>query len=399
MNLGTGHFLSPLKSHVLFFGHTGSGKTTELRRYAEHLSGPERFFIVELDISVVLDRNNLQYADVLMAMARELFGRVKEKNIALGTDAMKDLEDWFGERILSTEEAKNFTMEMKTNTSAEGGISYLFKLFAGFTSAFKSNVTYKDSLRQVIRNSFTQFAVAFNRLLRRVEEELVNKSLGQRVLFIIDGTDKLRNEDTINLFAKDAEQLLEIEANIVYTAPLSIKYESNLTHRLNADLMLPMIKLYDAAGTRHEVGWQTMRDILLLRADRRMFATDQEISRLVEYSGGHPRELLRLIKLCCEFAENDKIDADVVDQSIRQLASEYRRFLAPEDYMLLAALDRNKDEKLPVHMGNDDHIRKLLYNLALLEYNDGSWRRSHPVIRILEGYSFAVAKLKATPSA
>jgi hypothetical protein len=30
-----------------------------------------------------------------------------------------------------------------------------------------------------------------------------------------------------------------------------------------------------------------------------------------------------------------------------------------------------------------------LYGLALLQYNDGSWRRSHPVVRTLEGYAAA----------
>lgn len=91
--------------------------------------------------------------------------------------------------------------------------------------------------------------------------------------------------------------------------------------------------------------------------------------------------LLRLLKLCCEFAEDDRIDAATVDQAIAQLASEYRRFLEPEDYRLLAAIDAD-----PVQSGYDERARKLLYNLALLEYNDGSWRRSHPVVRTLEGY-------------
>jgi hypothetical protein len=35
----------------------------------------------------------------------------------------------------------------------------------------------------------------------------------------------------------------------------------------------------------------------------------------------------------------------------------------------------------------------LLHRLALLQYNDGTWRRSHPVVRTLEGYQMA------TPSA
>ena len=49
-------------------------------------------------------------------------------------------------------------------------------------------------------------------------------------------------------------------------------------------------------------------------------------------------------------------------------------------YTLLATLDAN-----PVHGGNDERAQGLLYRLALLEYNDGSWRRSHPVARRLFG--------------
>lgn len=185
---------------------------------------------------------------------------------------------------------------------------------------------------------------------------------------------------------QDAEQLLAIDAHVIYSAPLSLKYEGNLASKLDADLVLPMIKLYQRDDSRCEAGWRAMREMLLLRADRSLFAGDVEIDRIVEHSGGHPREMLRLLKLCCEFCESDRIDAETVDLSIKQLASEYRRFLAPEDYALLAGIDND-----PVHAGNDERTRKLLYNLALLEYNDGSWRRSHPVVRTLEGYARAVA--------
>ena len=41
------------------------------------------------------------------------------------------------------------------------------------------------------------------------------------------------------------------------------------------------------------------------------------------------------------------------------------------------------------HAGNDERTRNLLWRLALLHYNDGSWRRSHPVVRRLEGYTRA----------
>ena len=71
----------------------------------------------------------------------------------------------------------------------------------------------------------------------------------------------------------------------------------------------------------------------------------------------------------------------ILTEAGKLLAADYRRFLSPDDYATLAQLDAQ-----PQHDGNTAAIQQLLYKLALLEYNDGSWRRSHPVVRELEGY-------------
>jgi len=91
------------------------------------------------------------------------------------------------------------------------------------------------------------------------------------------------------------------------------------------------------------------------------------------------------LKLCCEMAD-ETIDTAVVQRAIEKLASDYRYFLKPADYTLLKAIDTN-----PAHGGNDEQAQELLHRLALLQYNDGTWRRSHPVVRTLEGYSLAMA--------
>jgi hypothetical protein len=201
--------------------------------------------------------------------------------------------------------------------------------------------------------------------------------------FLIDGTDKMRGEYTQQFFVQDAEQLLAIKTLVIYTAPLHLKYDGRLGGKLDADIVLPMMKLYERDGGRFEAGWSTMRRLLLLRADRCLFASDAEVDRLVEFSGGHPRELLRLLKLCCELAE-DRIDASVVQTAIEKLAADYRYFLKPADYALLKTIDSN-----PVDGGNDEQAQQLLHRLALLQYNDGTWLRSHPVVRTLEGYGAA----------
>lgn len=383
----SGRFLPLTQKHILFFGHVGTGKTTELKFYSADLKRTGYFLPVEVDVPGVLDRNNLQYADLLMAMAHALLETLKQERIALPKDGIKELETWFAEKVATRGELAEFTSEVKAGGEVSVGLPLLAKLFTNFSSAFKANATYKEELRRVIRNTFTQLAEAFNRLIRSAEAALAKKNRKSpvRVLFVIDGTDKLRADDRKRLFVEDTELLLAVDTLAIYTAPIALKYEDALVGRLDADLVLPMIKLQDAYGVRCESGWQAMREILLRRADRSLFEDERDIERLIESSGGHPREMLRLLQLCCEFAEA-RIDAQVVQQSVAQLASEYRRLLQSDDYRLLVQIDRN-----PLDVGNDEAIRHLLYCLALLEYNDGTWRRSHPVIRTLEGYRRAAA--------
>jgi hypothetical protein len=376
-------FFAPFEKHILFFGHIGSGKTTELRRYAADLNASRRFYVVEVDVLARLDRNNLQYTEVLMAMAETLLERLHGDGVGLAAEALAPLQRWFGHVVETMTTSSELSADLKTVAEGGGGIPGLLKLLASFTAAFKTGSSQKSEWRREIRNDFTSLAQAFNALIRQAEADLAQAGRAERVLFLIDGTDKMRGEDTQLFFVQDAEQLLAIETLVIYTAPLHLKYDGRLGGKLDADLVLPMIKLQERDGRRLQVGWSTMRRLLLLRADDCLFASDAEVERLVEFSGGHPRELLRLLKLCCEVAD-DQIDAAVVQTAIEKLAADYRYFLKPADYKLLKAIDSN-----PADGGNDEQAQELLHRLALLQYNDGTWRRSHPVVRTLEGYASA----------
>jgi hypothetical protein len=373
-------FFAPVEKHILFFGHIGSGKTTELRRYAAELNASRRFYVVEVDVLAKLDRNNLQYTEVLMAMAETLLEQLNRDGIALAGEALEPMQRWFGNVVQTETTSRELSAELKTLAEGGGGIPGLIKLLASFTAAFKTGSSQKSEWRLEIRNDFTTLSQAFNTLILQAEAQLAQRGRAERVLFLIDGTDKMRSEDTQQFFVQDAEQLLAIETLVIYTAPLHLKYDGRLGGKLDADLVLPMIKLQERDGSRLEIGWSTMRHLLLLRADRSLFASEAEVDRLVEFSGGNPRELLRLLKLCCELAD-DQIDGAVVQAAIEKLAADYRSFLKPADYVLLKAIDSN-----PADGGNDEQAQDLLHRLALLQYNDGTWRRSHPVVRTLEGY-------------
>lgn len=385
------YFFAPNDKHVLFFGHIGSGKTTELRRYAKKLNDSKRFYVVEVDVLAKLDRNNLHYTEALMAMAESLLERMVDDGYTLDEKHLEPVRAWFSTTVNTHTNNRELNAELKTGIEAGGGLPGLLKLFASFTTAFKTGSSQKNEWRQEIRNRFTTLAGAFNELIRSAEAQLKKAGRAERVLFLVDGTDKMRGEDTQKFFVQDAEQLLTIATLAIYTAPLELKFDGRLGGKLDADMVLPMVKLYERAAMRCEAGWDALGKLLLLRADRKLFGVDDDVYRLVEFSGGHPRELLRLLRLCCELAD-DLIDSRTVQLAIDKLASEYRYFLKPADYALLANIDNT-----PEQGGSDEAAQQLLHRLALMQYNDGAWRRSHPVVRTLEGYKLAVRAIAASP--
>jgi hypothetical protein len=99
--------------------------------------------------------------------------------------------------------------------------------------------------------------------------------------------------------------------------------------------------------------------------------------------------MLRLLQMTCEATGALPIGNDIVKGAIAKLAADYRFWLQPEDYRLLAEVDLSNG----ANVGNDERTRNLLWRLALLHYNDGSWRATNPVLLNLEGYCKARADL------
>ena len=134
-----------------------------------------------------------------------------------------------------------------------------------------------------------------------------------------------------------------------------------------------------------------MRQMLFRRISDKLF--DSGVADcLIEYSGGHPRDLLRLIQNAIKYAEEERFDAASARAAVREMANDYRRVLGPSDYEVLAAIDSG--QQMPP---DSEQHRKLLYNLALLEYND-FFQRSHPAVRETDGYRAARAAKESAGS-
>lgn len=375
---------APDQVYALFLGHRGCGKSTELRRLAKRLSGANHFFVVFLDVTLDLDPHDLRYADVLLALAKELILCLEAQRVLINPVYFENLEIWFDQRIEKNEKTRELATQVRAGAKAESGLPLLGKLFAELTNAFKISSTHREELRRIVRNTFSQFAEAFMQLLGEVEREIVKSNQGRKLLFIVDGTDRLSGEDSKRFFIQDVHQLQLIRSNFLYCAPIHLIYEGNQVQQTFEHKVLPMVKLadHDLTVGRFEPGYRVLRNMILKRADRSLFDSDETIDRIIEYSGGNPREVLRLMHLAFQRSESDLFDAAAVTLAIEDLATDFKRILDSEDYKALYEIDHGANHEGDI---SSEVNRRLLYNLALLEYNS-FWRRSHPVVRELPGY-------------
>lgn len=380
---GTGQFEPPQRGkHVLFFGHVGCGKSTELTQLCAELHHPDRYWVVRVDLLDLIDPNDARYCDVWLAVAEQLIRRLQEDQVPVTPVVLDRLRLWFSERVLSTEQVKDFAASVHTEAEASTGLPFVGKLLARFTSAIRIGSTHRESLRTVVQNTYGEFVAAVNLLVADVTEQLQRLKKGQRILFAIDGTDRFKGEDWRRLFVDDVNQLTLIDAIAVYTAPMALK-SSGARLDLFETIVLPMVKLQELDGTaaRRDAAYRTMRAIVLKRCHYSLFDRLETLDALIDWSGGHLRDCLRLLAYACVESDRPVLTREEVDEAAKRLAGDYRAWLHAEHYPLLVAAAKD-----PENTGTSDTITALVEKGALLEYNNGSWRQPHPVITLLPGY-------------
>ena len=365
---------APERGYYLFCGHRGSGKSTELRHIRNQLDKPDIYHVVLADAALELDVHNLRYQDILLHLAGKLAERLNKRGVHIEPVYLRRLDEWFTERVEKSETTHDFAIEAKAGVDAKLTIPVLAKVFARISTTLRTNATHKEELRRTLQNYFSDFADAFNGLIDGAQ-----RKLGQPILFVVDGTDRLREKDADAFFKTDIYQLQQIRGLFIYCAPVHLTYRSNvLGSNFNGVFHLPMIRVEEKDGLPNSLGLDAMRQMLLRRAHEDLFEHGV-VDYLVQHCGGHPRDLLRLLQGAFSHAERERFDMDGARKAVLDLSSDFRRMLQPADYLHLACVDIDQAQE------DAERSQWLLYNLALLEYNDFYWR-SHPAIRETSAY-------------
>jgi len=367
----------------LLAGHRGSGKSTELQRLQGKLEiGPEKFFTVFCEILEDIEPNDVDFPDVLIAIIRQMADQFhKRLKISLKPGYFK--QRW--------EEIKNLLGSDVDFTTVELGVG-----LANFSAAIKSSPNTRLEIRKNLEPRTNSWIDAANDVISEAELNLSKKDY-VGLAIIVDGLDKmtLRPHPKVGcstaeyLFAERHAQLTAFNCHLIYTMPIALAYSCRERDIANlygcaAPPVVPMTMIFDDTGRKNKAGFDKFRDLIRRRL-KKAGAKENDVfdntitrDKIIEYSGGQPRELITLIRDSIIEAELPITLSDI-EKVARKARHAYARQLRQEHWAIIEQVRR--DHALRRNEENDLLYMELLDNRAILQYeNGGEWYGLNPLL-------------------
>lgn len=373
----------PDRHCCLLTGHRGSGKSTELRRLQADLEN-EDFLVVYLDVQVTLDLADVEYLDVLLAIAQNLEDSARQHKLKLSDNLLQDVQDWFfNEEIITEEEVHDYERTLGANYELGAEVPLFAKMMASLTGKIRTGSAKRRLVREKIEPQLEELIHLLKSLVDNVQIKAQENGFAGLVI-IVDSLEKMMlrqvNDQTNHalLFVEHAEQLRSIPCHTVYTVPVSLLNDRNLVNFYEGVDLIPMVKVADAEREPSKIGRDLMYEAVTRRVNTtKLFEQPDLVYKLIDASGGVMRDLMHLLLFAADFTPRDgTITSQAVEKAIHKLVRLYDRLIHEEDLDLLLQISRN------VHTGMSARLAKLMYNRLVLPYiNDDNWRDLHPAVR------------------
>lgn len=367
----------------LLSGHRGCGKTTELFRLGKELSdvkSGQRYFVVYCESDLYIDLNDVEYVDVLIAVARQLWADMRQHKMAIKSNSLIRLIDDLKAILTSEVNPNKFDVDM--------GIGKL-----GFE--IKKNPDNRHLLRAHLRPRATTFLEAINELICETQELLAAHGYSG-IVMIVDNLDRvfrhkmaaLDRSNLDSLFIDAGEYLRGLSCHMIYTAPPALIYSASGPQLASlfgtAPNMLPMIPTQRRNGTHYENGTCKLIEFIARRVAAAgvelsaAFDSNETIRRICFASGGYERLMMTLVRSARAYVESLPLTLTAAEQAIRDTKHGYVHAIrTQEQWAVLRRMSQSK------RIGGTEDYLQLLESFAVLEYldDDGPWYDVNPILR------------------
>ena len=365
---------------ILFVGHRGSGKSTELHKLTTELT--EHFETINFDVQDVLGRSRLGYQDVMLALITQTTKQCIAKDLLM-TPAAEHLRDtWqgLGDWWLKLVSGLDFQSASSEITTTAGLQTLVGDIELGIK---RSPHTYEQVMDQV-EQQMSELIRRLNIVIAEAEKKLAPR----RLLLIVEGLDKVDLESARNIFHEHGSSILAPEAAQIYTYPLALRLSPDFQNvRMSYSEHKPLHNLatHHADGSRHEAGFAALKSLALKRMNAELI-DEEALALLIDNSGGVVVHLISLIRSAALYAKGreaavEKIIVVDAQSAIRDLSDDLSINLRVADWRLLQ--QRHEDHRV----SNEKQMQRLFYTGALVEYtNNRPWCDLHPALWSLLDY-------------
>jgi hypothetical protein len=351
-------------SKILFLGHRGCGKTTELRRIHKYLNDPKRYFAILIETEKELEVNKMQAEDFFIIMVIKIIRQLKQAGLSKAADSFDDLlKEWLSETEVQKEITNTAGVEGSAALKVDTDGNFLMKAlsFLKFEAEIKGTLARESktttTIRSKIKNNIIDFVIKFNNALAEVRAYCAKAGKGNDLLFIIDGTEKSTFEFYEEVFQKNGHILRSLNVNLVTTLRLDAFYK--LDGKPNLDfyqsVFVPMVTVTD----RNK---EILAQIITKRVDANSFFNPDALDYFVEMSGGSLRQLLRLANIALLYSRGKKVDIERAKKTVTTEGERLFHALSPDQKDML------RSNKWIDNWSHPD-VSIMLYALALLKYN------------------------------
>jgi hypothetical protein len=379
---------------ILFTGHRGCGKSTELKGIQKQWEKDYRVIYLEVDEET--DINDASYTDFYLIAIKQVEFEMRRLGLNLDSRLMDNFEAWFKEVTQETEQTVESSVSIQGEATLGSGAPFLAKLWVKLLAQIKGSDKQKKIIRQTLEKDISRLKADINLLLNDAVKKLRKKFPNYKgFLIIFDNLDRVPPKVANHLFFDYAAQLQELNCTIIYTVPLSVLYSSqNAIKNFDRPHIVPMVNIYefnrDSCDLNYnEVSLNAMASLVERRVEvDKIFESREQLLELAKASGGHVRQLMQMMRTACITASgrsHAKIMAEDVTYAVKQEQFNFERFIPQDHYPVLAQVCLTKN------INKDEISELILFNLSVLEYNGKNrWNYPNPVVKQNEEFQKAL---------
>lgn len=372
---------------VLFGGHSGNGKSTELNKFVHDPDIRDRFSIIKFDIKEQLNPHDIEIVELFLMISFQLVEFSEGHHIPIDKkidEQLKKIAGFFHDE-LKIESSQIKANQKEMNIKAQAGTGFTLP-FLKLKSDFSTKMQGQRESRELVRTEFRPRLNELIELLNRLLAGIKSKARPANMLIIIDGLDRVPLKVAEKLFVEDGQNIaLVTNASMLLTIPISIIHSvksAPVESVIGPIRPLRNIRLLNRKGKRDKQttkNWELMRQLVLHRLEPELIS-EKALELAVKYSGGMFRTLIELIAFAAiesKIKEGKAIDEHYMKKAVTEFKIKKSRPLSKDHWAVLLEIHQEKD-----FMPNlDDKRLELLAGLYALEYSNGEeWYAINPLL-------------------